>query len=70
MLIRTLILMFVIFLTSCSAGTNYSNECLWYQPVKFSDQTKRLLEIAEPGSQVLEDLKQILYNNEMFNELC
>ena len=70
MLSRILILISVIFLTSCSAGTNYSNECLWYKPVKFSDQTKNLLEIAEPGSQVLEDLKQIIYNNEMFNDLC
>jgi hypothetical protein len=60
----------MIFLTSCSASINYSNECLWYHPVKFSDQTKKLFETAEPGSQILEDLKQIIYNNEMFNDLC
>ena len=70
MLSRILILISVIFLTSCSAGINYSNECLWYKPVKFSDQTKNLLSMAEPGSQVIEDLKQILMNNEMFNDLC
>ena len=69
MLGKILILTFTIFLTSCS-GHNYSNECLWYKPVKFSDQTKNLLEIAEPGSQVLEDLQQIIMNNEMFNDLC
>ena len=70
MLGKILILTFTIFLTSCSTGTNYSNEGLWYQPVKFSDQTKNLLSMAEPGSQVIEDLKQILMNNEMFNDLC
>ena len=70
MLSKILILIFMIFLTSCSTGTNYSNECLWYKPVTFSDQTKRLLEIAEPGSQVLEDLKKIIYNNELFDDLC
>ena len=67
---KILILIFTIFLTSCSAGTNYSNECLWYTPVTFSDQTKRLLEIAEPGSDVLNDLKKIVHNNSMFDDLC
>ena len=60
----------MIFLTSCSAGTNYSNECLWYKPVKFSNETKEFLSVVKKGSPILHDLRKIIYNNKLFNELC
>ena len=60
----------MIFLTSCSAGTNYSNECLWYKPVNFSDETKQLFKDVKPGSSVLQDLQKIIHNNDLFHDLC
>ena len=70
MLQNVLIMILMILLTSCSAGVNYSNECLWYTPVKLSDKTKELLRGAEPWSEVINDLHKIVYNNEMFDEVC
>ena len=63
-------LILMIFLTSCSAGTNYSNECLWYKPVNLSNETKKLFKDVKPGSIVIKDLEKIIHNNQLFHDLC
>ena len=69
MLGKILILILMIFLTSCS-GHNYSSECLWYKPVKLSDHTKTWILNNNPDNFIIEDLKKISINNQLFDDLC
>ena len=52
------------------ADSYYSNECLWYEEVKFSPATKEWLRSTNPPAQVVKDMAQVARNNDLFKKVC
>ena len=53
-----------------NADTYYSKECAWYKPVKFQDDSKLWLKDSNPPEGVVDGLRQVAKNNDMFKEVC
>ena len=56
------------FLTSCS--THYAQECLWYEKVELTSETKKWLKNNNPPRYVVDDLVEIAHNNSMYVASC
>ena len=52
------------------ADTYITKDCAWFSPVKFTPETKAWYTQADPPAYVLDDLKQVAFNNDMALELC
>ena len=48
----------------------YSQECLWYEPVQFEENTKTWIKQNNPDASQIRDLEQIARNNDLFREAC
>jgi hypothetical protein len=53
-----------------NADSYYSNECAWYEPVWFSDETKEWIRESKPNKGSIEDLAKVARNNDIFKEVC
>ncbi len=54
-----------------NADTYVTKDCKWYEKVNFSKSTKDWIRgQAEVPQYVIDDLKQIAYNNDLYDELC
>ena len=52
------------------ADSYYSKECLWYEEIKFSTETKEWLRSINPPEQVIKDIAQVAKNNDLFKKVC
>ena len=48
----------------------YSKECLWYEQVKFTNETKDWLKGSSPPVHVVKDLAKVARNNDIYKEVC
>ena len=53
-----------------NADTYYSKECAWYEPVRFSEETKLWIVESRPNKDIVRELAQISRNNDIFKEVC
>ena len=45
-------------------------ECMWYEKVEFSPQTKEWLKTNNPPELVVKDLGKVARNNDLYKEVC
>ena len=50
-----------------NADSYYSKECLWYEPVQLSAETKAWITKNKPTGVVVKDLAR---NNDLYKEVC
>jgi hypothetical protein len=53
-----------------NADSYYSKECLWYEEVKFSPNTKEWLKSMKTPPHVISDIAKVARNNDLFKEVC
>lgn len=53
-----------------NADTYVTKDCQWYEPVRFSKETKEWIKKAKPPEVVISDLGKVSYNNDLALELC
>ena len=53
-----------------NADDYYSKECMWYEKVEFSPQTKEWLKTNNPPELVVKDLGKVARNNDIYKEVC
>ena len=53
-----------------NADDYYSKECMWYEKVEFSPQTKEWLKTSSPPEVVVKDLGKVARNNDIYKEVC
>jgi hypothetical protein len=53
-----------------NADSYYSKECLWYEPVQLSAETKEWITKNKPTGVVVKDLAKVARNNDLYNEVC
>ena len=53
-----------------NADSYYSKECLWYEPVQLSAETKKWITKNKPTGVVVKDLAKIARNNDLYKEVC
>lgn len=49
------------------ANDYYSKDCMWYEPVQFSKQSK---DILREFPELSKDLAQVARNNDIYKEVC
>ena len=53
-----------------NADDYYSKECMWYEKVEFSPQTKEWFKNNNPPELVVKDLGKVARNNDIYKEVC
>ena len=53
-----------------NADSYYSKECLWYEPVKFTPETKEWISKNSPPGVVVKDIAKVARNNDLYKEVC
>ena len=53
-----------------NADTYVTKDCLFYEPVWFSEETKRYIEQLDPPSTFIKDISKVARNNDIFKEAC
>ena len=53
-----------------NADSYYSKECLWYEPVQFSAETKEWITKNSPPGIVVKDIAKVARNNDIHKEVC
>lgn len=53
-----------------NADSYYSKECLWYEPVKFTSETKEWISKNSPPGVVVKDIAKVARNNDLYSEVC
>ena len=55
------------FYKKMHANDYYSKDCMWYEPVQFSKQSK---DILREFPELSKDLAQVARNNDIYKEVC
>jgi hypothetical protein len=53
-----------------NADTYVTKDCMWYERVGFSDDTKKWIKESKPPEFVVKDLRQVARNNDIYKEVC
>ena len=52
------------------AYSYYSKECIWYEPVQFTQETKEWISKNSPPGVVVKDIAKVARNNDLYSEVC